>query len=135
MGRRFETCKRRAEALRSETYALYLACRDTRTPWYARAFGGMIVAYALSPVDLIPDFIPILGYLDDLVLVPLGTVLLLKMIPEQVLIDSRILARQVFREAGPRSRKAMYVVIAVWAIAIPVLVCFLSRWCGRFGWW
>ena len=73
----------RAKKLKTETRALYLAGRDPRTPWYARLLAAVVVAYALSPIDLIPDFIPVLGYLDDLVLVPLGIALAIKMIPAE----------------------------------------------------
>ncbi len=79
-----DTWKRRARQLKAETYALFLAYRDRRTPWYARLFAACVVAYAFSPLDLIPDFVPVLGYLDDLILIPLGLALALKMIPPQV---------------------------------------------------
>jgi uncharacterized membrane protein YkvA (DUF1232 family) len=79
--------KQKGKHLKRETTALYFAYRDPRTPWYARAFSALVVA--LSPIDLIPDFIPILGYLDDLVLVPLGIRLALKMIPQEVMADAR----------------------------------------------
>jgi uncharacterized membrane protein YkvA (DUF1232 family) len=72
-----ENLKGQASKLHREVFALYLAVRDPRTPWLARAVGGLVVAYALSPIDLIPDFIPVLGYFDDLLLLPLGIVLLL----------------------------------------------------------
>jgi uncharacterized membrane protein YkvA (DUF1232 family) len=75
--------KRRARTLKVETYALYIACWDARTPWHARLLAACVVGYAFSPIDLIPDFIPVLGYLDDVVLVPLGVVLALKMIPSR----------------------------------------------------
>jgi uncharacterized membrane protein YkvA (DUF1232 family) len=81
--------KSRARALKQDTFALYFVARDPRTPWYARAIAGSVVAYALSPFDLIPDFIPVIGYLDDLVVVPLGIVLALKLVPPDVLRDCR----------------------------------------------
>ncbi len=84
-----EQLKQKAKHLKRETTALYFAYRDPRTPWYARAFSALVVAYLFSPIDLIPDFIPILGYLDDLVLVPLGIRLALKMIPPKVMVDAR----------------------------------------------
>lgn len=83
------TWKRWARQLKQEVRVLYLALRDPRTPWYARAAAGCVVAYALSPIDLIPDPIPILGYLDDLVIVPLGILLVRRMIPRQVMHDCR----------------------------------------------
>jgi uncharacterized membrane protein YkvA (DUF1232 family) len=79
----------RAKALRVEGRALYLACRDSRTPWYAKALVGLVAVYAISPIDLIPDFIPMLGYLDDLLLIPLGLALAVRLVPKDVMEDSR----------------------------------------------
>jgi uncharacterized membrane protein YkvA (DUF1232 family) len=84
----------RLESLRADTRALYLAVRDPRVPWYAKALAGLVTAYALSPIDLIPDFIPILGHLDDLVLVPLGIALTVRLIPGPVWAECRARARQ-----------------------------------------
>jgi len=84
-----------ARRLKNEITTLYLAARDPRTPWYAKAIIACVVAYALSPIDLIPDFIPVLGYLDDLLLLPLGIYLALKLIPAEVLIDARRRAGEV----------------------------------------
>jgi uncharacterized membrane protein YkvA (DUF1232 family) len=75
------TLKQRARLLKSETFALYLAARHPQTPWYAKFLAAGIVAYAFSPIDLIPDFIPILGYLDDLILIPIGIALVIKLVP------------------------------------------------------
>lgn len=101
-----------ARSLKCETYALYLAARDARTPWYARLLVAATVAYAVSPIDLIPDFVPILGYLDDLVLVPLGIALAIKLIPAPVLEECRMRVRD---EAGaPVSRLAGVVVVVLW---------------------
>src|SRR5262245_26882301 len=87
--------RQRARQIKRDTLALYLACRDPRTPWYAKAFAAAIVAYALSPIDLIPDFIPILGYLDDLIIIPGGLLLALKMIPAPVMEDCRVQAAEM----------------------------------------
>ncbi len=84
-----EALKSRVRQLRREVHALVLAARDPRTPWYAKWLVAGVVAYALSPIDLIPDFIPVLGYLDDLILVPLGIVIAIKLIPPQVLAECR----------------------------------------------
>lgn len=81
--------KEKARALKREALALNLACRDPRTPWYAKALGAAVLAYALSPIDLIPDFIPVLGWLDDLILVPLGVLAVRALIPAGVLAECR----------------------------------------------
>src|SRR5437868_13035767 len=93
------TWKERAREIKSELYALYLAYRDPRVPWYARAFAACVVGYAFSPIDLIPDPIPLIGYLDDLILVPLGIALALKMIPADVMAESRARARASMQQA------------------------------------
>ena len=90
-----------AQRLEREVYALYLACRDPRTPWHAKALAAGVVAYAFSPIDLIPDFIPVLGYLDELVLLPLGVLLVRRMIPEAVMTDCRGGRRRRSGTAGP----------------------------------
>lgn len=97
----FEVWKKRAQDIKKETYALFLAYKDPRTPWSAKVFTGLVVAYAFSPIDLIPDFIPILGYLDDLVLVPLGIRTAIKMIPPNVLAECRAKAQTEMRENKP----------------------------------
>ena len=85
----FGSWKDRAKTLKRETFTLYLACRHPRVPWYAKLLALIVVAYALSPIDLIPDFIPVLGYLDDLVLIPLGLMLVIRLIPADVLAECR----------------------------------------------
>jgi len=117
--------RQRAQHLKTEVYALYLAYRDPRTPWYARAFAACVVAYAFSPLDLVPDFIPVLGYLDDLVLIPLGIALAIRMIPPSVLQESREKASQVMRQGWPVSRVAAGVIIALW-LALAALGIILA---------
>jgi uncharacterized membrane protein YkvA (DUF1232 family) len=107
----------RVRALQTDTYALYLASRDPRVPWYAKAVAGLTAAYAVSPIDLIPDFIPVLGYLDDLVLIPLGLALAIRMIPPAVLAEHRAEAARRFAAQGPRSRVAPIVVVVIWVLA------------------
>lgn len=85
----FESLRNSARRLQREVRALGLACRDPRVPWYAKAAAAVVVAYALSPIDLIPDFIPVLGHLDDLVLIPLGIAIVLRMLPADVIADCR----------------------------------------------
>ena len=79
--------KQQLKLLKQETYAIYIACKDPRVPWYARLLAAAVVAYAFSPIDLIPDVIPVIGYLDDLILVPWGIALVIKMIPPDVLVE------------------------------------------------
>lgn len=111
-----QTWKQRVRQLKKETYAIYLACKDPRVPWYARVFAGFVVAYAFSPIDLIPDVIPILGYLDDLVLVPLGIILVLKMIPPVVLEECREKAEVLITQGKPTSILAAIVIVAIWLL-------------------
>jgi uncharacterized membrane protein YkvA (DUF1232 family) len=107
--------KERARALKRDTYALYLAARDPRTPWYAKVVAAAVVAYALSPFDLIPDFIPVLGYLDDLIIVPLGIALVLRLLPPAVLAECREQASQ--RLDHPISRAGAAFMITLWLLA------------------
>ena len=109
--------KDRVQHLKSEGLTLYLAYRDPRTPWYARVFTAIVVSYALSPIDLIPDFIPVLGILDDLLLVPLGLALALKMIPDTVIIESREKAFEFVGGDKPISRSAAVTIILIWLIS------------------
>jgi uncharacterized membrane protein YkvA (DUF1232 family) len=113
-----------ARNLKTEILALWLAARDPRVPWYAKLVAGMVAAYALSPVDLIPDFVPVLGYVDDLIIVPLGILLAVKLIPASLFDEHRRAARAI---AGrPMSRIAAYVIAALWVIALLALVAWLA---------
>src|SRR5580765_3483590 len=98
-----------ARTIKRDGVALRIAAHDPRVPWYAKAMAGAIAAYALSPIDLIPDFIPVLGYLDDLIIVPVGLKLALRMVPPHVLEECRARAREELAGARPRSRGAMVV--------------------------
>ena len=100
MGKFLEQWKQQARHLKLEVYALYLAYQDPQVSWGARVFAACVVGYAFSPIDLIPDFIPVIGYLDDLVLIPLGIKLALLMIPENVMNKSREKARRLFVKAS-----------------------------------
>lgn len=114
----FQCWKQQARKLKHETFALYLACRDRRTPWYARLTAGAIVAYAVSPIDLIPDFIPVLGHLDDLLLIPLGILLVQWMIPTPVMEDCRNRAQEVIAKGKPVSWLAAVVIIGIWIVCV-----------------
>jgi uncharacterized membrane protein YkvA (DUF1232 family) len=124
----FAGWKQRARQLKLETYAIYLAYRDPRTPWYARLFALCVVGYAFSPIDLIPDPIPILGYLDDLILVPLGIALALRMIPPPVLADCRAQAQAATGQDRPRSWIAAVVVVAIWLLCAVAVVLLGIKW-------
>lgn len=119
-----EKWKQWARHLKIETYTLYLAYKDPRTPWYAKIFTAGIVGYAFSPIDLIPDFIPIIGYLDDLLLVPVGIALALKMIPSPVLVECREQAQEIINQGKPINRVAAGVIIAIWLVAAFLITRF-----------
>ncbi len=123
--------KQRAKALKREIHALYLACKDRRTPWYAKALGVCVVGYALSPIDLIPDPIPVIGYLDDLVIVPLGVLLVRRLIPAAVLAECRQRAEGAEGETKPRNWIAGGIIIALWIATIAFLGWLLWRWWFR----
>jgi len=123
----FDAWKQRARKLRLETYAIYLAYRDPRVPWYARLFAACVVGYAFSPIDLIPDPIPVLGYLDDLVLVPLGVALALKMIPANVMTECREKAEAAMSEGKPTNWKAAAVIVALWVLLAILTVVVIAR--------
>ena len=111
-----ESLKARARALKREVFVLIIAMRDARTPWHARILGSLVIAYACSPIDLIPDFIPVLGLLDDLILVPLGIALTLKLVPVVVLEDARVRAEELITAGKPVSRVAALVIVVVWLL-------------------
>jgi uncharacterized membrane protein YkvA (DUF1232 family) len=108
-----------ARRLIRDVHAVYLAARDPRVPWYARVLAIAVAGYALSPIDLIPDFIPVIGYLDDLIIVPLGIWLVVSLIPEEVMAEYR--AKAIEAGQRPRSRIAAIVIIAIWILAAAVL--------------
>ena len=113
--------KRWATALKRDVVALWIAARDPRTPWYAKVAAGAVAAYALSPIDLIPDFIPVLGYLDDLLIVPLGIALVVRLIPAPLMAEFRVEA--VSRDK-PVSRSGLAFILAVWLVVLVLI-----------GWW
>ena len=126
-----ERWKSRVRQLKVETYTLYLAYRDPRVPWYAKVFAACVVGYAFSPIDLIPEFIPVLGYLDDLVLVPLGIALALKMMPKAVLEECRRQAEASLSQDRPRSWVAGGVIVSIWLLAIAVIIVTVVRTIDR----
>jgi len=126
-----ERWKRRARQLKTEVYAIWLAYKDPRVPLYARLFAACVVGYAFSPIDLIPDPIPVLGYLDDLVLIPLGVALALRMIPPHVLAECRERARDVINQGKPVNRTAAAVIVAIWLLLAAGVVMLMVRLVGR----
>jgi len=125
----FASWKAAARRLKREIQAIAMAYRDPRVPWCARLFAGLVVAYAFSPIDLIPDPIPILGYLDDLVLLPLGVWLALRMIPAEVMAECRERVQQQEQAGKPVNWAAAAVIVAVWlGLAALVVVWLVRQW-------
>lgn len=121
-----EKWKQSARKLKYETQALYLAYRHPNTPWYAKVFAGLVIAYAFSPIDLVPDFIPVLGYLDDLILVPLGIALAVKMIPASVMVDCRMQVELETGEGKQVNWLSAVIVIMIWLTLAAVFILWLS---------
>ena len=117
-----------ARAIKRDILALWLAARDSRTPWYAKAVAAFVAAYALSPIDLIPDFIPILGYLDDAILLPLGILLAIRLVPPEVMAEMRARASQ--QADRPRSLVAAVVIVILWLVITISAGLWFSR---KFG--
>jgi uncharacterized membrane protein YkvA (DUF1232 family) len=109
-----------ARTIKRDIVALWIAARDPRVPWLAKGVAGAVAAYALSPIDLIPDFIPVLGYLDDVIIVPLGIMLAVKLIPVQLIIEFREEAAR--RELRPTSRTGLTFVVLMWMIAVAMMI-------------
>ena len=115
--------------IKRDVHALYLAARDPRVPWYAKALALAVAGYALSPIDLIPDFIPVIGYLDDLILVPLGIVLVVAMIPAEIMAEHRAAATAA--GALPISRAGAAAIVVIWVLAALVVSWLVLT---RLGW-
>jgi uncharacterized membrane protein YkvA (DUF1232 family) len=116
----FNTLKDWARKLKKQIFILYLAYKDNRVAWYTKVFTACVVAYAFSPIDLIPDFIPILGYLDDVIIVPLGIMLALKMQPKSVIDDCTVEAERLMKAEKPKN----------WIVGMLIIIV----WCILFGW-
>jgi uncharacterized membrane protein YkvA (DUF1232 family) len=113
--------RRWAKSITRDVHAVYLAARDPRVPWYAKAVAGCVAAYALSPLDLIPDFIPVLGYIDDLIIVPLGILAVAALMPSGIMAEHRAAAAAAAEK--PRSMAGAIAIIAIW-----VALCVLFAW-------
>jgi uncharacterized membrane protein YkvA (DUF1232 family) len=123
-----------ARLIKRDVHALYLASRDPRVPWYAKAIAIVVAGYALSPIDLIPDFIPVLGYLDDVLLLPIGIYFVVKLIPPEIMSEHRASAEAA--QARPVNRMAATVIILVWVVSAVVLGWVSFHLASRFlkGW-
>jgi uncharacterized membrane protein YkvA (DUF1232 family) len=123
----FLQAKAWARRLKREIAALWIAARDARTPWYAKLLAAAIVAYALSPIDLIPDFVPVLGYLDDVIILPLGILLAVRLVPAHLMMEFRAEAAKL--EQRPPSRTGMVAIIAIWiGLAGGLAWAFVAFW-------
>jgi uncharacterized membrane protein YkvA (DUF1232 family) len=109
-----------AGTIKRDVHAVYLAARDPRTPWYAKALALCVAGYALSPIDLIPDFIPVLGYLDDAIILPLGILAVVKLIPPGVMAEHR--AAAALSELRPVNRTAAAVIVCIWVVSIALTI-------------
>lgn len=107
-----------AKSLKRKIFILYFAYKDARVPWYAKVFSACVVAYAFSPIDLIPDFIPILGYLDDLILIPIGIMFALKMIPESVISDCEVKAEEMMKKGKQKNWIVGSLIVLLWSALI-----------------
>ena len=114
--------------VKREVFALYLACRDPRVPWYAKALAASVVAYAFSPIDLIPDFIPVVGYLDELVLVPLGVLAVRALIPAAVLAECRERAETALEQGRPVSVLGAAIIVVIWLALAALGILLARRW-------
>lgn len=115
-----------AWTIKSDAFALYLAARDPRVPWYAKALALLVAAYALSPIDLMPDFVPVLGYLDDIVIVPLGILAVVSLIPPPLMAEHR--AAAALATEKPASRAAAVAIGAIWILSIAILAWWGYRY-------
>jgi len=124
MWNRLKTWARR---MKRDTLALYLASRDPRVPWHAKTMAMVTAAYALSPIDLIPDFIPVLGYLDELIILPLFIYLTIRLIPPDIMVELRAQADQHLSENRPRSMTGAVVIILIWLSIVALVVYWLIK--------
>ena len=123
-----ESWKQTAKKLKVEVYALYLAARDPRTPWLAKLVAICVAGYAFSPIDLIPDPIPVLGFLDDLIILPLGIILAIKLVPGEVMVDCRKQAQHFFSSGKPVSWLAAGIIILIWIMTLGIILLWLRAW-------
>lgn len=125
----FDNTRAWARTLKRDVVALWIAARDPRTPWYAKVLAGAVAAYALSPIDLIPDFIPVLGFLDDLLIVPVGILLVVNMIPPDLMEEYRV---EAAAKAKPISWAGLAFIIVIWVILAAIVAWYAGWWFGTF---
>lgn len=125
VGKWLEHARRLTLSLKRDVVALWLAARDRRTPWYAKAAAAMVAAYALSPIDLIPDFIPVLGYIDDLLIVPLGILIAIRLIPAALMAEFRAKAKTL--ASKPVSKTASVAIVLIWLLVLTMLAYWTLR--------
>jgi uncharacterized membrane protein YkvA (DUF1232 family) len=125
--RSFAAWKQWASLLKRETFTLYLVCRHPRVPWYAKFLAFIVVGYALSPIDLIPDFIPVLGYLDDLILIPLGIMLVIRLVPADVVAECRARSEEIVGRVTRTGKITAGVIVAIWILAAAFVVHLILR--------
>lgn len=125
----FINLKSKARALKKEVRSLYLAYKRPDVPWFAKLTAILVVGYALSPIDLIPDFIPVLGCLDDLIIIPLGISLAVRLIPENIMEECRVQAEEIFKNGKPKNWVAGVIIILIWlAIISAIILKFFVRY-------
>jgi uncharacterized membrane protein YkvA (DUF1232 family) len=118
--------KQWARTIKRDAVAVWIAARDPRVPWYAKVVAGMVAAYALSPIDLIPDFVPVLGYVDDLIIVPIGIWLTIRLIPDGLMDEFR--AEAARRSEQPTSKAAAAFIVALWVLSLVVVLWWVRSW-------
>lgn len=123
-----ERLKKWAKLVKRDVFALYLAGRDSRVPWYAKVLAAATAAYAFSPIDLIPDFIPVLGYLDDAIIVPLAILLVIKLIPPELMAELRQEAEIRLSQKRPVSKTAMIIIILLWITLSAICLWLVWRY-------
>jgi uncharacterized membrane protein YkvA (DUF1232 family) len=125
----FQKLKQKIDDLKIELLAVWFAYRDPRTPWYAKVWSALVAGYAFSPIDLIPDFIPIIGYLDDAIIVPLGIMIAIKLIPKEVMADTRIKARDWIekRKQKPQNKTMAVLIVLLWILLFLLILRYVLK--------
>ena len=125
----FQKLKQKIGDLKVEVLAVWFAYRDPRTPWYAKVWSALVVGYAFSPIDLIPDFIPIIAYLDDAIIVPLGLIIAIKLIPKEVMADTRIKAKDWIeqRKQKPQNKTMAVLIVLLWILLFLLIIRYILK--------